>query len=100
MGVIKWRKSREEKKTCQIYKDKNLGTKLHACRKSQQITLQQLSDKLGMLSSITFYYQNIAIKVLASETPIADRNYILDKLQFSQDDIKRIKQFNFLFLKE
>ncbi|MCI9593613.1 MAG: hypothetical protein HFG51_05590 [Lachnospiraceae bacterium] len=79
---------------------KNLGTKLHACRKSQQITLQQLSDKLGMLSSITFYYQNIAIKVLASETPIADRNYILDKLQFSQDDIKRIKQFNFLFLKE
>ena len=73
---------------------------MHACRKSQQITLQQLSDKLGMLSSITFYYQNIAIKVLASETPIADRNYILDKLQFSQDDIKRIKQFNFLFLKE
>ncbi|MCI9181019.1 MAG: helix-turn-helix transcriptional regulator [Lachnospiraceae bacterium] len=50
--------------------------------------------KIGMLSSITFYYQNIAIKVLVSETPMDNRNFLLEKLQFSPDDVKRIKQFN------
>lgn len=62
-------------------------------------TLSENSQyKFGMLSSFSFYYQNIAIKALASETPITDSDSLLDKLRFSQDDIKKIKQFNFFVL--
>lgn len=60
---------------------------------------EDLQYKLGMLSSITFYYQNIAIKVLASETSIADRNFILDKLQFLRMTLKELNRFIFYFLK-
>lgn len=54
--------------------------------------------QVGMLSSISFYYRNIAIKVLASKTPVSDQDFLMEKLLLTQDELKDFKQFNFFII--
>lgn len=56
---------------------------------------QNQAYKIGLLSTITFYYQPVAIKCLISQKPITDKSLLLKKLQLSQEEIKRIKSSNF-----
>lgn len=62
-------------------------------------TLSESQDcRIGMLSSISFYYRNIAIKVLASKTPVSDQDFLMEKLLLTQDELKDFKQFNFFII--
>ena len=54
--------------------------------------------KIGMLSSISFSYRNIAIKVLACRTPVSDQDFLMEKLLLTPNEIKDFKQFNFFIV--
>lgn len=58
-------------------------------------TLSEQDYRIGMLSSITFAYQNIAIKVLASRVPLTDKEALVEKLMLSQEELTHIRQMNF-----
>lgn len=51
--------------------------------------------RLSLLTTITFYYQRVAIKCLTSRTPVTNMEFLLEKLQISQEEIKTIKSTNF-----
>ena len=51
--------------------------------------------KTGMLSSITFFYQDVILKALASKEPIADEEFLLDKLLLTNEELKEIRRTNF-----
>lgn len=51
--------------------------------------------RISLLTSITFYYQRVAIKCLASQTPVTNMDFLIKKLQISQEDIKLLKSTNF-----
>ncbi|MEY8367710.1 helix-turn-helix transcriptional regulator [Anaerovoracaceae bacterium 42-11] len=53
------------------------------------------NHRIGMLSSITFSYRNIAIKVLVSRTPVTDKKFLMEKLLLSQEELKHIRAINF-----
>lgn len=50
--------------------------------------------KIGLVSTITFYYQPIALKTLASAVPITDMDFLLSKLQLTPQEVKEIKYNN------
>lgn len=59
-------------------------------------TLSEEQDyRIGMMSSMTFTYQNIAIKVLASCAPVTDKTFLIEKLQLSGEEFRNMKQLNF-----
>lgn len=53
--------------------------------------------KVGLLSTISYFYQSIAMKVLASETPLAENEELMNELRISQEELKNIKRTNFFF---
>ena len=54
--------------------------------------------KIGLLSTITFYYQNVAIKCYAAKEPVAEPRRLLDKLQLSAEELRRIRSSNFFIV--
>lgn len=54
--------------------------------------------QIGLLTSITVYYQNMAGKILISETPIHDQNLLMEKLKISKQDLKELKHSNFFIV--
>lgn len=54
--------------------------------------------KIGLISTITFFYQPNAIKTLASKVPITDKDYLISKLQLTPEEIKNMKQTNFFIV--
>lgn len=55
---------------------------------------EEQAYRIGMMSSMTFTYQNIAIKMLASSTPVTDKEFLQNKLQLSKEELRSIKQMN------
>lgn len=51
--------------------------------------------RVGLLATLNFKYQNVAIKVLTSDERIEDKNFLLEKLKISADDIRVLKDTNF-----
>ncbi len=51
--------------------------------------------RIGSMTTISFFYQSISLKVVASETPITDEDYLYSKLQISSEELKYIKRTNF-----
>lgn len=54
--------------------------------------------KIGLLSSITVYYQNMAGKILVSEKPVKDEQFLKENLIITKDVLKEIKRTNFFIL--
>jgi len=50
---------------------------------------------VGLISTITYFYQSIAMKVIASENPLNDE--LKNALHISSDELKNIKRTNFFF---
>lgn len=50
--------------------------------------------KMGLISTITFYYQPVAVKALACKVPITDTDFLVSKLQLTAQEIKDIKYIN------
>ena len=54
--------------------------------------------KIGLLSTISYYYQSIAMKVVASETPLPQNEELINSLLLSPEELKNIKRTNFFFV--
>lgn len=50
--------------------------------------------KIGLVSTITFFYQPIAVKTLASTVPITDMDFLISKLLLTVQETKEIKRTN------
>lgn len=48
----------------------------------------------GIISGITFSYQNVALKAVASPTPIGDENFLTDILKLNADDCSLARSAN------
>lgn len=53
--------------------------------------------KVGLLSTISYFYQSIAMKVVASETPLAENEELINELRISQEELRNIKRTNFFY---
>lgn len=58
----------------------------------------QNSLKMGLLSTISYFYQSIAMKVVLSETPLKNDTKLINMLQISSEDIKNIRRTNFFLI--
>ena len=56
------------------------------------------SPRIGLLSCISYFYQAISMKVLASETPVSDEQQLIESLRVNQEDIKNLKRTNFFMI--
>nr|WP_288710147.1 helix-turn-helix transcriptional regulator [uncultured Dorea sp.] len=52
---------------------------------------------VGLISTITYFYQSIAMKVIASENPLPLNDELINALHISSDELKNIKRTNFFF---
>lgn len=56
---------------------------------------KEQTHRMSLLTTITFYYQRVAIKCLTSQTPVTNMDFLVKKLQISQEEIKALKNTNF-----
>ncbi len=54
--------------------------------------------RIGLLSSITVYYQNMAGKILISDTPIQDQSLLMDNLVVDKQTLKELRRTNFFIV--
>jgi len=50
--------------------------------------------KVGILTSITFHFQDVCIKALASKEPVTDQEFLLDKLLLTNEELKEFRRGN------
>lgn len=55
------------------------------------------SYKVGLLSTISYFYQNIAMKVIVSETPLPEDEQLVSSLRLTTEELKNIKRTNFFY---
>lgn len=56
--------------------------------------------RIGLSTGITFNYQNVGVKILASSELISDRAFLLEKLTVSQEEIRTLKKRNYFYICE
>ncbi len=56
------------------------------------------SNRIGVMSCITTYYQNVTVKLLAQETRIKNIESLKDDLIFSNEEIKFLRATNFFIV--
>ncbi|HIX98947.1 MAG TPA: hypothetical protein H9974_05425 [Candidatus Dorea intestinigallinarum] len=55
------------------------------------------SYKIGLLTTISYFYQNIAMKVIVSETPLPEDEALISSLRLTPEELKNIKRTNFFY---
>ena len=55
------------------------------------------SYKIGLLTTISYFYQNIAMKVIVSETPLPEDEELISSLRLTPEELKNIKRTNFFY---
>ena len=59
-------------------------------------TLNSIGNhSIGLMSCITYYYQNVAVKVAVCRHPVSDRSSLSEELMVSRADIKALRDSNF-----
>lgn len=56
------------------------------------------TSKVGLLTTISYFYQDIAMKVIASEIPLAENEGLISSLRISKEELKNIKRTNFFMI--
>lgn len=54
--------------------------------------------RTGLISCISYFYQSIAMKVIASEVPVMDTESLRESLRLSQAELKNVKRSNFMVI--
>lgn len=54
--------------------------------------------RIGLLSTISCFYQSIAMKVVVSEAPLTENEELLSSLRISPEELKNIKRTNFFLV--
>lgn len=55
-------------------------------------------DRVGLMSTISSYYQSLALKVLVTESPVRDLNRLIPKLKITKDELREISRENFFIV--
>ena len=55
-------------------------------------------DRVGLMSTISSYYQSLALKVLVTESPVGDLNSLIPKLKITKDELREISRENFFIV--
>ena len=55
------------------------------------------SYKVGLLSTISYFYQNIAMKVIVSDAPLPEDEELISTLRLTAEDLKNINRTNFFY---
>lgn len=55
-------------------------------------------DRVGLMSTISSYYQSLALKVLVTESPVRDLNGLIPKLKITKDELREISKENFFIV--
>lgn len=55
-------------------------------------------DRVGLMSTISSYYQSLALKVLVTESPVRDLNGLIPKLKITKDELREISRENFFIV--
>lgn len=55
-------------------------------------------DRVGLMSTISSYYQSLALKVLVTESPVRDLNSLIPKLKITKDELREISRENFFIV--
>lgn len=53
---------------------------------------------IGMLMSTTVHYENVALKILVSDTPVMDLNLLEEKTRLTAQELRNIKMTNFFIV--
>ena len=56
------------------------------------------NDRVGLMSTISSYYQSLALKVLVTESPVRDLNRLIPKLKITKDELREISRENFFIV--
>lgn len=56
--------------------------------------------RIGLSTGITFNYQNVGVKILASSDLISDRDFLIKKLTVSREEIRTLKKRNYFYICE
>ena len=56
------------------------------------------SHRVGLMSSVSVYYQNVASKVIATASPVKDPSSLLTELKLNTEDIRTLRRTNFLII--
>jgi transcriptional regulator with XRE-family HTH domain len=56
------------------------------------------SVRIGLLSTISHFYQSIAMKIVASETPLPENEELMLMLRISSEEMKDIKRTNYFIV--
>lgn len=54
--------------------------------------------KVGLLTTISYFYQNIAMKVIVSETPLSEDEQLISSLRLTPEELKNTKRTNFFYV--
>ena len=52
----------------------------------------------GLMTTMSFYYQNVATKILAASAPIRNHDLLLPELKLSNEEIREIRRTNFFIV--
>ena len=55
-------------------------------------------DRVGLMSTISTYYQSLALKVLVTESPVRDLSGLIPKLKITKDELREISRENFFIV--
>lgn len=55
-------------------------------------------DRVGLMSTISSYYQSLALKVLVTESPVRDLNRLIPKLKITKEELREISRENFFIV--
>lgn len=81
--------------TCTVYAYKNIDPPFDTLMIRIPSLHKKTSDTIGLMTTISRYYQSIAMKALISEHPIHDISTIIPKLMITTEEIKEAKKSNF-----
>jgi len=56
------------------------------------------THRIGLMLSLSYYYQNVAAKVVATSVPVRDPSTLLPEVKLTADEIREIRRSNFLIV--
>lgn len=81
--------------TCIVYLYRNTDPPFDTLMMRLPVFSKKGRNRIGLMTTISSYYQSIALKVFVSETPVTDPESLMPNLIISQEELKDMKRSNF-----
>ena len=54
--------------------------------------------RIGLMATLSLYYQNVAAKVIATSSPVKDPTALMPQLKLSREELQSVRRTNFLIV--